>query len=103
MQKYILLREIIYLCVINLKIMTMRRFCLLFSLLLALCATSTAQLRYHEATQFKIIGQPVPDQSRVYTRLPDSLKGKVRGELWVMARTRLAWQCASAPTPGRLA
>lgn len=66
--------------------MAMKRFCLLFSLLLALCSASKAQLRYHDATQFKIIGQPVPDQSRVYTRLPDSLKGKVRDELWSLGQ-----------------
>ncbi len=60
----------------------MKRLSTLFALLLALCATAMAQLRYHEATQFKIIGQPVPDGSRVYTRLPDSLKGKVRDALW---------------------
>lgn len=60
----------------------MRKLSLLLILLLVVCATAMAQLRYHEATQFKIIGQPVPDESRVYTRLPDSLKGKVRDALW---------------------
>lgn len=64
----------------------MKRFCLLFMLLLALCVAATAQLRYHEATQFKIIGQPVPDEKRVYTRLPDSLKGKIRDELWSLGQ-----------------
>lgn len=66
--------------------MTMKRICLLFSLLLALCATATAQLRYHEATQFNIIGRPVPDEARAYTRLPDSLKGKVRDALWSLGQ-----------------
>lgn len=60
----------------------MKRLSTLFALLLALCATAMAQLRYHEATQFKVIGQPVPDAPRVYTRMPDSLKGKVRDALW---------------------
>lgn len=82
MQKYTLLRENAYLCAVNLKINTMKRLSTLFALLLALCATAMAQLRYHEATQFKVIGQPVPDEPRVYTRMPDSLKGKVRDALW---------------------
>lgn len=60
----------------------MKRLSTLFALLLALCATAMAQLRYYEATQFKVIGQPVPDEPRVYTRMPDSLKGKVRDALW---------------------
>lgn len=82
MQKYTLLRENAYLCAVNLKNNTMKRLSTLFALLLALCATAMAQLRYHEATQFKVIGQPVPDEPRVYTRMPDSLKGKVRDALW---------------------
>ena len=82
MQKYTLLREKAYLCAVNLKINTMKRLFMLLSLFLALCATAMAQLHYHEATQFKVIGRPVPDASRVYTRLPDSLKGKVRDALW---------------------
>ena len=60
----------------------MKRLSTLFALLLALCATAMAQLRYHEASLFKVIGQPVPDEPRVYTRMPDSLKGKVRDALW---------------------
>lgn len=60
----------------------MRKLSLLLILHLVVCATAMAQLRYHEATRFKIIGQSVPDESRVYTRLPDSLKCKVRDALW---------------------
>lgn len=60
----------------------MKRLFALLTLFFALCATALAQLRYQEATRFKIIGQPVPNESRVYTRLPDSLKGKVRDALW---------------------
>lgn len=82
MQKYTLLRENAYLCADNLKINTMKRLSMLLASLLALSATAMAQLRYQEATQFKVIGQPVPDEPRVYTRLPDSLKGKVRDALW---------------------
>lgn len=55
---------------------------MLFTLLLAICATSMAQLHYYEATQFKVIGRPALDEPRVYTRLPNSLKGKVRDALW---------------------
>lgn len=41
-----------------------------------------AQLQYHEASQFQLIGHPKVASERLYTRLPDSLKGKIREQLW---------------------
>lgn len=60
----------------------MKKLILTLSLAAAVCLNAMGELQYHEASQFKIIGRPTDASARVYTRLPDSLKGKVRDELW---------------------
>ena len=50
---------------------------------MALCAGAAAQqMQYYEASRFRLAGCPTDAAERVYTRLPDSLKGHVREALW---------------------
>lgn len=45
-----------------------------------------AELEYRDAAEFKIIGLATTASSNPYYRLPDSLEGKVREQLWELAR-----------------
>ena len=64
----------------------MKELSLLFALFLAVSVSLSAQTRYYEASQFKVIGRPTLASADIYGRLPDSLKGKVRDELWNLGR-----------------
>lgn len=60
---------------------------LLFSLILIVLAPAAlAGLHYHDASQFKVIGKPTLATDTVFSRLPDSLCGKVRKPLWDLGR-----------------
>ena len=61
----------------------MRKFSvLLFALLISLGGISAKDMIYHDATQFPLYGTAVKNDSVTFTRLPDSLKTKVRKELY---------------------
>lgn len=50
--------------------------------LLLLPFVSGAELTFHSADSLPLLGTLAPDASEKYTRLPDSLKGTVRDDLW---------------------
>ncbi len=52
------------------------------ALALAAKAAVVDELVYHDLRSFPLIGTLAPDASEAYTRLPDSLQGRVRDELW---------------------
>lgn len=64
----------------------MRTFLLSSLLALTLAFSSLAELRYHDASQFKIIGKPTLATDTLYNRLPDSLCGRIRQQLWNVGR-----------------
>lgn len=82
MQKYILSCEIVYLCAVNLISNPMKKLTLLLTLLLMVSVSSLAQTRFYDASRFKVLGRPTLASTNIFTRLPDSLKGKVRDALW---------------------
>lgn len=64
------------------------RFCTLLYLALLLCggismqAIKPSELKYVDASTLPLMGTLAPDASKAYSRLPDSLKSKIRPELW---------------------
>ena len=55
----------------------------LLAVLLATAAiTASAAIEYHDAASLPRLGSAAPDATEIYTRLPDSLQGRVRDELW---------------------
>lgn len=60
----------------------MKKLSLILLINALVCLNAMGELRYHEASQFKIIGRATDASEKIYTRLPDSLKGKIRNELW---------------------
>lgn len=54
--------------------------------LLLLATTAFAGIEYHDAAGLPRLGSAAPDASMVYTRLPDSLQGRVRDELWDLGK-----------------
>lgn len=65
---------------------------LLFAALLAIaCVTGagaikTADMEWHDASGLPVTGSACPGTQRLYQRLPDSLKGRVRDELWALGQ-----------------
>lgn len=62
----------------------MKQLLLLPLLAISLCAA--AAIEYHDAATLPRLGTAAPDASQIYTRLPDSLQGHVRDELWDLGR-----------------
>ena len=50
----------------------------------AVSAAKTDSLVYYDASSLPLMGTLAPDATKAYSRLPDSLKGKVRDELWAL-------------------
>lgn len=55
---------------------------LLCATLMAIGSAWADDVIYHDATKFPLYGTAVKNDSLTYTRLPDSLKAKIRGELY---------------------
>lgn len=53
-------------------------------ILAAVGTTVATDFDYRPAASLPVTGTLAPDASEVYSRLPDSLKGKVRDELWAL-------------------
>lgn len=61
----------------------MRKIALLLLIsLISIGGMSAKELVYHDATKFPLYGSAVKNDSLTYTRLPVSLKGKIRKELY---------------------
>lgn len=56
------------------------------SFVFAFAEQPSVELEYYDAAQFKVIGLATTASSNPYYRLPDSLEGKVRDELWELGR-----------------
>ena len=67
-------------------------------ILAAVGTTVATDFDYRPAASLPVTGTLAPDASEVYSRLPDSLKGKVRDELWALGLNPPAWPCVSAAT-----
>lgn len=68
----------------------MRRFLFVALCLIGFMVASAGQpaagLEYYDAADFKVIGLGNVSSSNPYYRLPDSLEGKIRDQLWELAR-----------------
>ncbi len=56
----------------------------IFTIILLACSfmASMAQIAYHDAAQFPLLGKGVQESTNRYCRLPDSLKNMIRKPLW---------------------
>lgn len=63
----------------------MKKIALTLSLLLS-AFVADAQLVYHSAKEFPLLGTAVPNDKVAYSRLPDSLENKVRKELYDLGK-----------------
>lgn len=64
----------------------MRKLLLSLIIVCAMATTAIAELQYHDATQFRIIGKPTYATDTIFSRLPDSLSGHIRQGLWGVGR-----------------
>ncbi len=49
-------------------------------------AIKTDELKWHDASGLPVLGTLVPDASKEYSRLPDSLESAIRPDLWALGK-----------------
>lgn len=59
---------------------------ILFLLALLMTTALSAQIVYHDASQFPLLGKPAEDTPTRYDRLPQSLQDTLRKQLWDLGR-----------------